>query len=118
MHYYQRDLVHDLGTPVLSWRRLRILIENLPPDSATARRAWPEGADWGPAEYLLAIIGDATIGGNWQRANAGKATGQSQRPKPLWRPPPRAGPGARSRVEQERDWKRRHVDDGTREVEL
>jgi hypothetical protein len=77
----------DLGTPRLTWRRLGVLIRQLPPTSAT----WVsrEGGDalWGLTEQLLAAVVDALNLGNWQRAAAGAAKGQQpKRPSPIARP--------------------------------
>lgn len=63
-------------------RRLRVLVENLPPDGARARAH--KGHAWTDDTYLAAIIADrvAETGVGIIRALGGKAS----RPKPLPRP--------------------------------
>lgn len=70
----------DLGTLALSWRDLLVITRNAPRGSALSRAV--NGADWGPAEYLLALVVDVLQSGNWQRAGKPNAP----KPKPLQRP--------------------------------
>lgn len=65
----------------LSWRRLNLLLEYLPADSATRRLVNPEGAGWGVTEHLLAAAVDTLRGANWQRGG-----GKGSKPKALPRP--------------------------------
>lgn len=96
-YYGGLDLL-DLHRGRLSWRRLRVLIDHLPPESATktAMRlaaeadgvpetdAEPADAPWSQTEMLLAVVidrlGDLTY--VLQRAHGGKP----EKPKPLPRP--------------------------------
>jgi hypothetical protein len=72
----------DLVAGRLSWRRLCVLVDELPRDSATARSMFGEAAEWGHAEHLLAAAVDVLQQANWQRAGNRSAP----RPKPLRRP--------------------------------
>lgn len=47
------DLWPDLGCGRLSWRRLRVFVENLPPDSATVRAELGDRSRWAVGEQLL-----------------------------------------------------------------
>lgn len=82
LRYYQLDLLADLAGPRLSWRRLGVLIRQLPREAATTRAAAGEAAAWGDAEHLLASIVDVLNAANWQRSGKQNAP----RPKPLPRP--------------------------------
>lgn len=80
------DLVADLGTERLTFRRLlRVILPNLPPTSAFRRAIDPDGSRWGEAEHLLAVVIDLLNLGNWQRQNAGSKN-PSEKPKPYPRP--------------------------------
>lgn len=74
--------LRQLGTDVLSWRDLFIIVRQQPERSALARVMDPEGSAWGLSEQLLAAIADASHVRVWQ-AGAGK---KSDRPKPIPRP--------------------------------
>ena len=81
MRFWNLDLHRDLGTDRLSYRRLTVLIANLPLESATLRQMLgAEFVSWGTTEHLLAVVIDVLQGANWQR------TGKGQRPKPFPRP--------------------------------
>jgi hypothetical protein len=69
----------DLGDS-LSYRRLRVILDRSPHDSAFARSIGGDAAEWSATEYLLAVIGDLLATANWQRSGGG------QRPKPIPRP--------------------------------
>lgn len=71
----------DVTTGRLSWRRLRVLVAQLPPDSALARALNGPAADWAPTEYLLAHVVDLLAWSNYQRAH-----GKGRRPRPVARP--------------------------------
>jgi hypothetical protein len=59
LRFWNLDLVADLGTPRLTWRRLRILIERLPPESSVFRSVvGEEAALWTPDRHLLAGVLD------------------------------------------------------------
>lgn len=63
----------------MSWRKLKVLVEQLPSESRLVRAVNP-AAEWGPKEHLLAGIFDVLQLANWQRS------GRGSRPKPLPRP--------------------------------
>ena len=97
LRFWQIDLHRDLGTDRLSYRRLTVLIEHLPRESATLQQML--GADyvaWGATEHLLALLADILQGANWQRSG-----GKGSKPKPLPRP--------RSKVQVE-EHNRKHAD--------
>lgn len=75
----------DLFTGAMSWRRLRVLVDNLPRESATAARLHGEAVAWGAQEHLTATVIDTLNVSNWQRAQAGSKT-RIPRPKPVPRP--------------------------------
>lgn len=54
LRYYGLDLWPELTGPRLTWRRLRVLIEQLPPDAAVVRAQLGDKARWDVAEQLLA----------------------------------------------------------------
>ncbi len=88
----------DLGTDRLSWRRLGVLIANLPPESATVREiVGAEYGSWTTTDFLLAGVIDVLNGANWQRGG-----GKGSRPKPLPRPKSLAQL-ERERVDRERN---------------
>lgn len=66
----------------MTWRRLSVLIEHLPAQSATGRAMHGDDADWTLTDYLLAGSFDALQIANWQRAGDRKAP----RPRPFPRP--------------------------------
>lgn len=88
--YYGTDL-RDLFRPGsgLTWRRLRALVANLPPDSALARTMVGPDSVWTLETQLLAAVHDRLSEANWQRGNAG-AKSPSRRPQPIPRPGARA----------------------------
>lgn len=101
MRFYNIDL-GDLVTGRLTWRRLGVLVQQLPADSATVRARIGPSAAWTTSEHLLALIADRLGIANWQRQ--GKRT--SKRPQPLPRPGQDNGRhriGARSRPRSMRE---------------
>lgn len=71
----------DLGSRRLSWRDLLVIVRRSPRDSALYREQFPDDAEWGLPEQLLAAIFDVLQAGNWQRGG-----GQGRRPEQLPRP--------------------------------
>lgn len=65
----------------MTWRRLGVLVRNLPPSSRLARLQHGDSVRWSDNEHLLAGIFDLLAGANWQRGN-----GKGSRPKPIKRP--------------------------------
>ncbi|MFK0294499.1 hypothetical protein ACIQU6_29080 [Streptomyces sp. NPDC090442] len=59
LRFWNLDLIADLGTPRLTWRRLGVLIERAPDESALARTLAGEGALWTPERHLLAGVIDS-----------------------------------------------------------
>jgi len=97
----------------MTWRRLRVLIEHLPPESATwtalrndlpadvlaeqAEKGEPEKGRWSQVEQLLAANTDATRRVEW--ALWAINTDKAKRPDP---PEPMRRPGAGPRKKQAR----------------
>lgn len=104
-----RDLHRPNGGPSrLTWRRLRTLIEGLPPESATwtairnatpvdeladlAEESEPEKAPWSRQEMLTAQLVDAVNNGTYILKLAHSDKGAQVKPpvpvrRPGWRPP-------------------------------
>lgn len=72
----------DLSSPRLSWRRLGVLVRQLPKESATHRSVDPEAAAWTLEAHLLALAVDVANVGNWQRAQKKGASKPKQIPRP------------------------------------
>jgi len=70
----------------MTLRRLRVLVEHLPPDSATARAVL--GHTWQSAEWLLADIRDdmARLVTAFLNAHRDEKSPELQWPEPVWRP--------------------------------
>lgn len=64
----------------MTWRRLRVLMSQLPRESRLVRRLDPR-AEWSATDHLLASVIEALRAGNWQRGG-----GKGPRPRPLKRP--------------------------------
>jgi len=92
LRFYGLDLYADLGTPRLSYRRLRLLLERMPWDSDYMRAREGERAEWGAVEHLLATVIDLLQVSNYQFSVANsKKSAKPSKPDPFPRP------GARSR---------------------
>lgn len=77
--YYGLRLA-DLCAGRLTWRRLGVLVRQLPLESATVRSV--RGAEpWGATEHLLATVAETLAWANWQRGG-----GKGPRPKHIRRP--------------------------------
>lgn len=74
--------LRNLGTDLLTWRDLLVIVRQQPGTAALARAMDAEGSAWGLTEQLLAAIADASHVRVWQ-AGSGK---RSDRPKPIPRP--------------------------------
>jgi hypothetical protein len=61
-----------------------LLVERLPPDSATVRSMQGEAATWSLSDHLMALVVDELRVANWQRTEDGHKG--RRRPKPLPRP--------------------------------
>jgi hypothetical protein len=79
---YGGDPIAEYWRGQRSLRQLRVLIENLPPSSARARKL--NGHHWQDIEHLLAIVADriAEVG----VAQIKQAGGKAKKSKPLPRP--------------------------------
>lgn len=71
----------DLGTPALTWRRLGVLLRQLPIEARTVRITVGDQALWSQETYMLANVVDLLSGANWQRGG-----GKGRKPKPMQRP--------------------------------
>lgn len=66
-------------------RRLVVLLDHLPRESATVRAVVGERARWGESEHLLADVVDLMHAQLWQFASA-HSKKRPKRPKPIRRP--------------------------------
>ena len=73
--------IRDLGSERLTYRRLRVLLENAPRDSAFVRSVGGAAAVWSLTDHLLALAIDTLTLANWQRGGS-----KGKRPEPLERP--------------------------------
>lgn len=78
---YYNVRLSDVFTGKLSWRRLHVLVSQLPYDSQTSLSVNGGEILWKHNEELLAAIVDILAVANWQRGG-----GKGQRPKPVKRP--------------------------------
>ncbi|MEU5043029.1 hypothetical protein AB0G40_19165 [Streptomyces griseorubiginosus] len=67
LRHYGVDLL-DWHRGRLSSRRLRVLVEHLPPDSSFARAVHGEQAEWTVTDHLLAAVVDHLAVANWMFA--------------------------------------------------
>lgn len=84
--FYGLDLA-DLGTHRLSFRRLDVLLRQLPRESGLHGALFGEPSKWNDSDYLLALLVDATHIHNWQYATVHRGKGKKPKaPKPVPRP--------------------------------
>lgn len=76
--------LRHLGTDLLTWRDLLVIVQNTFTDTALFRAMNPDTWQWKLSDYLLAVIADATITGNWMQSKDGQRN--RNRPKPIPRP--------------------------------
>lgn len=69
------------GITEVTWRELRVFLDHLPAESATAYAVHGDAAAWGVSEHLLAAITDVLQWANYQRCG-----GKGPRPHPTPRP--------------------------------
>lgn len=74
--------LRHLGTKRLTWRDLKVIIQQQPASSALFRAMNPEEHHWTLGNQLIAAAIDALHTANWQRAGDPKAP----RPRPTPRP--------------------------------
>ncbi len=94
--FYGLNLVEDIGTPALTWRRLAAFIGDMAgiPDSALARaQVKPEEAPWLNIQaHLMAIVADRLAVSNFLAGQGLVARGvYKQNPAPEPKPIPRPG---------------------------
>lgn len=82
LRFYRAD-IRDLGSRRLSWRRLAVLIGNLPADSSLLRSM----GHWTPSETLLSHIENRVAVANWQRGGGKDSRGRKVPPPEPIRPP-------------------------------
>lgn len=70
--------IHDVGSPGLSWKELAAFIRHAPESSAIRYLADKMAPFRSTEVQLLAVIGDALAGANWQRGG-----GKGPRPRPI-----------------------------------
>jgi hypothetical protein len=72
----------------LSSRRLAVLIEHMPRDSAVAQELHGQGAEWSVTDYLLAAAVDHLAAANWMFAsvNTDEDSEPPEPPVPVPRP--------------------------------
>ncbi|MBP2323588.1 hypothetical protein JOF56_003973 [Kibdelosporangium banguiense] len=80
--------VLDYHRDRLTARRLRVLIQHLPADSALVRALRGESAEWGLGDHLLAAAVDELAVSNWlfATAHAAENADPPQRPRRIPRP--------------------------------
>lgn len=85
-HYAPRDPIREYWQGRITLRKLRVMVEGLPPDGALARAA--SGSPWGATQYQLAEIADRLGRMETDFRNANRAEGKPQLdyPDPVWRP--------------------------------
>ena len=73
-----------LGTDLLTWRDLLVVVRQAAPGSAIARAVEPEQAAWGLSEQLLALVADYLAWMQWAQSTDGEKG--RNRPRPIPRP--------------------------------
>jgi hypothetical protein len=76
--------LRQLGSEILTWRDLLVIVQHSERSSALFRAQHAESAMWGLSDHLLAVIADAVIAGNWMQSKDGQKN--RNRPKPIPRP--------------------------------
>ncbi|MFJ8022030.1 hypothetical protein [Streptomyces sp. NPDC096311] len=93
LRHYGVDLL-DWHRGHLSSRRLAVLVQHLPRDSALARALHGEAADWSLTDHLLASVVDQLAEANWMFAtvNRDEDSEPLEHPEPVPRPGQSAHP--------------------------
>lgn len=98
--------LRHLGTEMLSWRDLLVIVQHTERGSALSVSMDPGATQWGLSEHLLAVVADAVIAGNWMSSKDGQKN--RNRPKPIQRPgiaPDKKQFGGRAEsMDSIRDW--------------
>lgn len=84
LRFYGVD-IRDLGRG-LTHRRLLVLVQALPVESATARAQLGPLADWDTATQLLAVIANATRDTVWMASADAQSKTPKHRPEPILPP--------------------------------
>ncbi|GHD70124.1 hypothetical protein GCM10010317_076750 [Streptomyces mirabilis] len=113
----------------MSWRRLRVLIQHLPPESATmtalrnamsdeelaeqADKGEPEKGRWSQQDLLLAVVADrlAELSHLYVGVNRNPKTAKPKPPEPIRRPGAKA-PKAKARLSDEQAERLFHLING------
>lgn len=85
MRFYHIDLLADLGTDRLTWRRLAVLLRYLPREAAYVQAVGGPATQWSATEHLLAGVIDVVQVGNYLTTRA-HFKGNPDPPKPVRRP--------------------------------
>lgn len=85
-HYAPRDPVAEFWQGRITLRKLRVMVEGLPPDGALARAA--SGSPWTATQYQLAELLDRAgrMETDFRNANRAENSAQQPYPEPAWRP--------------------------------
>lgn len=85
LRFYNIDVCADLGTPRLTWRRLVVLLNHLPRESAYVQAVGGDRLKWGDTEHLLAGVIDQQQVTNYLLTRANFKSNRAA-PKPIRRP--------------------------------
>lgn len=85
-HYAPRDPVAEFWQGRITLRKLRVMVEGLPPDGALARAV--SKSPWNATQYQLAELLDRVgrMETDFRNANRAENTPQQPYPEPVWRP--------------------------------
>lgn len=85
-HYAPRDPVAEFWQGQITLRKLRVMVEGLPPDGALARAA--SRSPWTTTQYQLAELLDRAgrMETDFRNANRSEKTAAQDYPEPVWRP--------------------------------
>lgn len=74
--------LRDWGSAEFAIRDLWAIVRTSPPGSAIYRALYPEDADWGLQEHLLAVLADGVHTLLWQNGGDAKAKRPARIPRP------------------------------------
>ncbi|MFJ3826241.1 hypothetical protein [Streptomyces nodosus] len=85
-HYAPRDPLAEYFRGEITLRKLRVLVEGLPPDGALVRRL--AGHHWQHGDFLAADLVDlmARLLTDFRNANRPEKAPLQEYPEPVWRP--------------------------------
>ncbi|MFF0139331.1 hypothetical protein ACFYRN_23155 [Streptomyces sp. NPDC005227] len=87
MHHYQgRDPIREFWRGEITLRKLRVMVEGLPPDGATARAV--AGHHWRHLEFMISRLLDETarLRVDFGNANRAEKAPAQEYPEPVWTP--------------------------------